>query len=123
MPMPLISGLLLATSGFAVWAVFSALPLFMGGRGIREAWDTQLYWVIGVPLLLLAVTAAGYVTREAPWKLALWPIAGHFAGMLLVSPAGTDLGLLPVALIFIGLPAFAAFIGLAYFGRMLARAV
>ena len=120
--MPSIAGLLLAAAGFAVWAVFSGLPLMMGGRGIREAWDTELYWIVGVPLLLLAVMAAGYATREAPWKLALWPIAGHFVAMLLVSPAGTDLGLLTVALIFIGLPAFAAFIGVAYVGRKLARA-
>jgi hypothetical protein len=123
MAKPSIAGLILAVSAIAVWAGFSALPVFMGGRGIREAWDTQLYWIVGVPLLLLAVTAAGFATREAPWKLALWPIAGHFVGMLLVSPPGTDLGLLPLALIFIGLPAFAAFIGVAYVGRMLARAV
>ena len=48
--MPSIAGLLLAAAGFAVWAVFSGLPLMTGGRGIREAWDTELYWIIGVPL-------------------------------------------------------------------------
>jgi hypothetical protein len=112
----------LAVVGFAGWAVFSALPI-LEGRGIREAWDTQLYWIVGAPALLIAVAAAGYFAREALWKLALWPIAGHFIAMLVMSPAGTDIGLLPVALIFIGLPAFAAFVGVAYVGRLLARAV
>jgi hypothetical protein len=114
-----ITGLLLAAASFAVWAVFSTLPLFTGGRGIREAWDTQSYWLVGVPLLLLSVTAAGFATKEAPWRLALWPIAGHFLAMLIVAKPGTDLGLIPVALIFIGLPAFGVFTGLAYFGRRL----
>jgi hypothetical protein len=117
--MPSFAGLFLAAAGFAVWAVFSTLPLFTSGRGIREAWDTESYWLIGVPLLLLSVAAAGFATKEAPWKLALWPIAGHFLAMLIVSKPGTDLGLLPVALIVIGLPAFGVFTGLASLGRRL----
>jgi hypothetical protein len=71
---------------------------------------------------VIAVAAAGYFTREALWKLALWPIAGHVLAMVLVRPAGADFGLLPLALILIGLPAFVVFIGLAYAGRIFTRA-
>jgi hypothetical protein len=113
------AGFILAAEGFALWAFFSTLPLLMGGRGIREAWDTGLYWSVGVPLLLVSVAAAGFLSREAPWKLALWPIAGHALAMAIVSKSGTDLGLLPLAIMLIGLPAFVLFFGAAVLGRRL----
>jgi hypothetical protein len=113
------SGLLLAIAAFAIWSLFSAMPLFSGQTHIREAWDTSAYWMVGIPLLVLAVAAAGYVGEDSPWKLALWTLAGHFLAMLVVSKPGTDLGLLPLALALIGLPAFGALMLVAYFGRWL----
>jgi hypothetical protein len=115
------AGFILAAEGFALWAFFSLLPLWSGGRGIREAWDTEFYWMFGVPLLLLSVAAAGFLSREPPWRLALWPIAGHALAMAIVSKPGTDLGLLPLAIVLIGLPAFALFVGAAALGRALRR--
>jgi len=112
-------GLLLAAEAFAIWAFFSAMLLLSGHARIREAWDTRSYWVIGVPLLVLSLAAAGYASKDEPWKLALWTVAGHFLGVLLVSKRGTDLGLLPLALVLIGLPAFGVFTLAAFIGRWL----
>ena len=113
-----LSGALLAAEAFAVWTAF-ALPLFTGRATIREAWDTPAYWEFGVPVLLLSLVAAGYFSKEAPWKLALWTLAGHFLAMWLVNKPGTDLGLLPLTLVLIGAPAFGVLAVLAYVGRAL----
>jgi hypothetical protein len=110
---------LLAIEAFAIWAFFSAMPLLSGHARIREAWDTSAYWVIGVPLLVLSLGAAGYASEDKPWKLALWTLAGHFLGVLLVSTRGTDFGLLPLALVLIGLPAFGVLTLAAFIGRWL----
>jgi hypothetical protein len=109
-------GALLAAEAFAIWTLF-ALPLFTGRKSIREAWDTSAYWEFGVPVVLLSLVAAGYLSKQAPWKLALWTLAGHFLAMGLVSKPGTDLGLLPLALLFFGLPAFGLLVVLGYVGR------
>jgi hypothetical protein len=111
------TGIALAVAGFALWAVFALLPALVEGGRVREAWDTELYWIAGVPQMLVALIAAGWLTQDALWKLALWPIAGHALGMVLIHQADTDLGLLPLAILFIGIPAFAVFMGAAGIGR------
>jgi hypothetical protein len=110
-------GITLAAGGFALWAVFALLPALVAGGRVREAWDTELYWIVGVPLMLIALVAAGWRSQEALWKLALWPIAGHALGMVLIHQAGTSLGLLPLAILFIGLPMFLLFLLAAWIGR------
>ena len=94
---------LTALAGFAVWTLFS-LPMVTGRAGIREAWDTSAYWHVGVPLLLLLAAAAGYFSRDVPWKLALWAVAGHFLAVALVKQPTADFGLLPLSLLLLGLP-------------------
>ncbi len=66
---------LLAVVGFAVWAVFSTLPLLTGAPGIREAWDTNAYWSLGLPVLMLSVAAAGVSarSRRGAWQPGRWP--------------------------------------------------
>jgi hypothetical protein len=46
--LPLI-GPLLAVVGFAIWTLFSAVPFITGRSGIREAWDADAYWWVGLP--------------------------------------------------------------------------
>lgn len=114
--MAFLPGALLAAEAFAIWTAF-ALPLFTGRAAIREAWDTPAYWEFGVPVLLLSLVAAGYFSKQAPWKLALWTLAGHFLAMWLVNKPGTGLGLLPLTLLFIGVPGFVVLAALGYVGR------
>jgi hypothetical protein len=115
------AGITLAVAGFALWGVFALLPALVEGGRVREAWDTELYWIAGVPLMLLALIAAGWRSQDALWKLTLWPIAGHALGMVLIHQASIDLGLLPIAILFIGIPAFALFMGAAAIGRGVRR--
>ncbi|MFN3745823.1 MAG: hypothetical protein ACK4TL_14060 [Hyphomicrobiaceae bacterium] len=113
-------GSILAGAGFGVWAVFSLLPV-LAGYGLREGWDIAPYWIIGVPLLLALHGLAGALTDEGAWRLPFWAIGGHIAGMMLIHPTGTGLGLLPFAVVFIGIPMYVILFLATTTGRMVGR--
>jgi len=120
--LPLIIGPLMAAAGFALWTTFAVAPLVAGGR-LREAWDIDAYWTIGLPVLLAAQAAGGFFSQASPWRLALWCAAGDFLAALIIVPPGTSFSMLPFALMFIGLPMFAALTFAAFIGRWIRRAV
>ncbi len=103
---PLAAAIVAAATGFAVWAVLS----FAGGRMydgtyfVPEAWDTPAYFSYGVPILLAGAAVAGFLSPARVWRWALAVVAGHVVAMVLIHPPGTGLGLLPVAIVLIGLP-------------------
>ena len=114
----------LALLAFSVWAFFSVWPGYMRTSGafrIREAWDTGAFWLYGAPLMVCAQVLAGAFTRGELWKQPLWTIGGLFAGMLLVRKSGTDFGLLPLALIFVGAPSYAVLLVAAAIGRAVGK--
>jgi hypothetical protein len=115
-------GTILACAGFGVWALFSLLPI-LEGRGIREGWDTAPYWLLGIPLLLVLHGLVGALTDSPAWRLPLWAIGGHILAMVLVSKSGASLGLLPLAIIFVGLPMYVVLSLATLTGRMIARFV
>ena len=127
-PLPLrpswLPGLMLALLGFAVWTVFSLWPWLMNAHApfrIREAWDTTLFWHVGVPVMLLAQLVGGMLSDgRISWQ-PLGLLGGFFAGIMLVRPAGSDLGMLPVAMIMIGAPAYAGLLAAAAIGRTLGK--
>jgi hypothetical protein len=106
----LLIGVPLALSGFALWVAFALWPAQPGAPLlVREAWDAPRFWTLGVPLLLLVqAIAAGAHDGVAIGRLPLWALGGLFAGVVLLRPAGSDLGLLPLALILIGAPLYGA---------------
>ena len=113
-------GSVLALVGFAVWTAFSLWPsMTQAGQPfrIREAWDTAPFWSVGVPLMLLAQTAAGAVVSGSLRWQPLWMIGGLFAGVLLLNRSGTDLGMFPLAVILIGGPSYIALLVVAAIGR------
>lgn len=112
----MMARVLLFLSGFGLWAIGSFMAA--GAHGIREAWDWPGYWMIGAPLLLLAQAGATHQLGERPALQPVWAIAGHMVAMMTIHPAGTDLGLLPLTLLFLGLPAYGAL----YLAGMLGRA-
>lgn len=118
-----ILGLALAAEAFAVWALF-ALPRFTGRAAIREAWDSEAYWLYGMPALLASLVIAGALARQTPpWLLALYAAAGHALATAIIAKSGADLGLLPLAVMFVGAPLFALFAACAWVGRWIGRRV
>jgi hypothetical protein len=117
---PFLSNLVLAAAGFGLWTVFSALPMLQGHSGLREAWDTGAYWSVGLPLLVLLQAAVGASRRGPPWRDPLATILGHALAVVLVRPAGADLGLAPFAAIVIGVPLYAGLLVASLAGRSLA---
>lgn len=113
-------GTILAVAGFAVWTLFAVLPT-LGGGGIAEPWYMPLYWVLGAPLLLGLAALAGANIEDGTWRLPLWAIGGHIAGMMLVHPTGPGLALLPYAVFYIGIPMYVILLLATFTGRMLAR--
>ncbi|MDI1263491.1 MAG: hypothetical protein PS018_09565 [bacterium] len=118
-----LPGLMMALIGFAVWTLFSLWPWLMNSHApfrVREAWDTTLFWHIGVPVMLLAQCAGSALSEGKIYRQPLGMLGGFLAGVLLVHPAGSDFGMMPLAAIMIGIPAYLALFGAAAVGRMLA---
>jgi hypothetical protein len=115
-----VYGTILASAGFGVWALISLMPL-LAGYGIREGWDIAPYWIVGVPLLLVLHGVAGALMTEGFWRLPFWTIGGHIAGMMLIHPTGMGLGLLPFAVVLIGIPMYIILFLATMTGRMVGR--
>ena len=127
-PLPLrpswLPGLMLAFLGFAVWTVFSLWPWLMNSHApfrIREAWDTDLFWRVGVPVMLLAQLVDGMLSDGRISRQPLGLLGGLLAAVMLVRPAGSDFGMLPVAMILIGAPAYIGLLVAAAVGRTLGK--
>ena len=117
-------GMMLALIGFAVWALFSLWPWLMNSHApfrIREAWDIPLFWQVGVPVMLLAQFVGGMLLEG---RLSLQPLGmlgGLCAGIMLVRPVVGDPGMLPLAAILMGVPAYVGLLAAAALGRMTAK--
>jgi hypothetical protein len=116
-------GILLAATGLLVWTGLS----IWGGVGspegfrLREAWDTNAYFTIGIPIMALAVAAASFVRPRRIWRWPLWLVAGHQLGVLLIG-LGMQSGLSLILLTLILAILLAAFFAIpALLGSMAAR--
>jgi hypothetical protein len=115
-----LPGLVLALIGFAMWTLFSLWPWLMTSGApfrIREAWDMPLFWQVGVPVMLLAQIVSAVLSDDRISWQPLGMLGGLLAGIALVRPSGGDFGMLPVAMILIGVPAYAALLAVAAIGR------
>lgn len=97
----IVSGLV---AGAAIWLFIAAL----GGR--FEAWDSPLYTPLGMPLLVLAAGALGFLSRGRPFTVAFAISYGQALALLITAPLGglLPLGLLLFAIIALPLVPFAA---------------
>ena len=116
-------GILLAATGLLVWTGLS----IWGGVGspegfrLREAWDTNAYFAIGIPIMALAVAAASFVRPRRIWRWPLWLVAGHQLGVLLIG-LGMQSGLSLILLTLILAILLAAFFAIpAVIGSIAAR--
>jgi hypothetical protein len=112
-----IARVVLFVAGFLLWAVTSTYPMM---DPVREGWDGSAYWQIGVPLVLATQLAATIFSGERPAWAPLWVLSGHAFAMVMIHQPGADLGLLPITIAFIDLPAYAALFIAAMIGRKLA---
>jgi hypothetical protein len=93
---------LAATAGLVVWLAVG----FVSGR--REAWDSSLYFLAGIPVMCVIAFALAYRFPERAWLLALGIAFGQSIGLLF---SGGSLSLWPltiVAMTVLSLPQLAA---------------
>jgi hypothetical protein len=106
------AALLAVTVGVAleVWISFAT--------GRREAWDSTLYWTVGLPLAIVAAGGIGYLTRGNGWLAAGLIVPGQVLAMAYRSGSSPTLWPLTLALACVlGLP----FALVAYAGQRLRR--
>jgi hypothetical protein len=108
----------LFAAGFALWALTSALPMV---AAVREGWDRPAYWQIGLPLVLAVQLLVALRSPERILIAPLWVLFGHVVAMLFIHPAGTGLGLLPLAIVVMGLPLYLLLLLADVLGRMVRR--
>jgi len=108
---------------FAVGGVVGALVWFYvaSASGRREAWDSDLYWSLGMPLVGLCAGLFGFLVPQRPWRWGMAPLAGQAVAAFVRDPTGN---LLPLGLIVFAvlgcLCAIPAYIGAAL-GRIARR--
>lgn len=94
---PLLSGFL---GGLLVCLAIASLT------NRNEAWDADLYYSTGIPVMCLIIFVLSFVFPEKPWRWTIAMAAGQFASALI---NGSSLSLWPLALIFmtvISIPQF-----------------
>ncbi len=80
--------------GIAVWAVVSDVS------GKREAWDSEWYFLIGMPAVCLLSAILGFIEPKNSWRWGVVPLAGQLAWMVLTQGVGN---LLPLGVIVFGI--------------------
>ncbi len=82
-----------AAGGALIWVLIST------ASGKREAWDSGLYFAVGMPAVCLLAGALGFLEPKRTWRWGLAPLAGQFFAMLLMVGPGS---LLPLGIIVFG---------------------
>jgi hypothetical protein len=78
----------------------------------REAWDAPTYWVIGLPVMMVAAFLAGLAEKHHFVRIGYAPFAGQLVAMVVRTGGGS---MLPVGMILLGViglsGVLAAFVG------------
>jgi hypothetical protein len=123
---PLGMGVLVAATGLLTWVTLSVVGGLAAGDAefrLREAWDTSLYFYVGLPLMTAAVALASFIRPRRPWRWPLWMVLGHQTGVMLVG-IGMQSGLSLILLTFVLAILLATFFAIpALLGSMAARAL
>jgi hypothetical protein len=88
---------ILAVIGVTVWTAIA------GASGQREAWDSCLFFAVGLPVMLVAAAVAGYLEPKRPW---IWGIA-----VVSLQPLALMVGAEPGVFMLVGLLTFGFFAG------------
>lgn len=93
---------LAALLGFLLWGAIAVAAGRTGRDGafyLREAWDSPLYWQVGLPALAIALLTMGALWPRGAWRWATFAAAGQALAMIVFAPSGMGLGLWPLALV------------------------
>jgi len=89
-------------AGTWVWFVIAAavggaveIALSVTARR-REAWDSEYYWIFGVPAMILAAFICGLFARRGPVRIGYAPFLGQLITMVVRTGGGS---LLPLGII------------------------
>lgn len=85
-------GLALVT-GILVWAAVS------NATGRREAWDSQWYFLVSIPVVCIVSAVLGFVEPRRAWRWGVVPLVGQFSWMLFTQGPGN---LLPLGVVMFG---------------------
>ena len=95
-----------AVCGAAIWILIAL------ASGRNEAWDSGLYFSVGIPAVCLVSMAFAFFEPKRSWRWGVLPMVGQFVWML-ISPGPGNL--LPLGVIVFGVlsipPILAARIG------------
>jgi len=80
--------------GIVVWIGVST------ASGRREAWDSEWYFLIGMPLVCLTSASFGMIEPSRPWRWGVAPLVGQFFWMLFTQGPGN---LLPLGVVVFGM--------------------
>lgn len=83
-------------------SVFAGVALWAGTMMVahrREPWDADLYWTLSYPLAMLAAAVLGYLFPLKAWR---WAVLVMAMQLMVMIADGSDLGLLPLGVIFLG---------------------
>jgi hypothetical protein len=94
--------LVAAGCGAAVWIIVAQVS------GRREAWDSGLYFSVGMPAVCLVSLAFAFFAPERSWRWGVLPFAGQFVWMLLSEGPGNLLPLGVIVFAVLSLPAVVA---------------
>lgn len=88
--------------GAAIWIAIAA------ASGRREAWDSGLYFTLGIPALCLLGLVLGYLAPRNSWRWGVWPSVGQLLTMLATQGVGNLLPLGVVVFAFLAVPGVVA---------------
>ena len=112
------ASIVLFIAGFDLWMLTSALPLT---EPMREGWDRPVYWQIGLPLVFAVQVVVAMFSQEKITIAPLFVLLGHAVAMVFIAPWGTQISLLPLAVIIIGLPVYLLLLLAAFIGQIVRR--
>jgi hypothetical protein len=107
------NGFPVAPGGYVPYAVSALIGLAVClaislATGRKEAWDSDLYFSVGMPVMVLAIFAISWLFPKGAWRWTVSMAVGQSVAMLL---GGNSLSLWPLAvlaMLFFSLPQFAS---------------
>jgi hypothetical protein len=108
--MPLLAALV----GAGLWVVLAAVG------GYAEAWDSPLYFPVGLPLAIAIAALLGALAPKRAWRWGGWLMGGEGAALLVTVGPGSLLPLGLVLLVVLAVPCMLAALAGGWLRRRLA---